>query len=138
MILEEIKNIKATTTEVRKFAVTMGIVLLIIAGFLWWKDQPAFQYFVIAAVSFAGIGLLLPVVMKPIYRAWMTFAVVMGFVMTRVILSIMFFLVFTPIGLIARLLGKDLLDQRIDKNASSYWIERSPSQYDPKTSEQMF
>jgi hypothetical protein len=138
MLKIEIQNINATTREVRKFGLTIGIFLLVIAGFLFWKQRPSFPYFVYIGGGFAVLGLIVPIVLKPIYKAWMTFAVIMGFIMTRVILTILFFGLFTPIALVAKLLGKDLLDERWDKNATTYWVKRPVQPFDPKTAENMF
>lgn len=138
MLLEEIKNIKSTIPEVRKFGLTIGAVLLVIGGLLFWKEKPSFLYFGAAAITFAGLGLIAPAVLKPVYRAWMTFAVVMGFIMTRVILGVMFYGLFTPISLMLRLLRKDLLQQEIDQSATSYWIKRPRTKYEPQISERMF
>lgn len=138
MLLEEIKSIKATTKEVRKFGVTIGILLLVIAAWLFWKQRPSFPYFAYAGGGLVLAGLILPVLLKPIYKVWMSFAVVMGFVMTRVILTVIYFGMFTPMALAAKLLGKDLLDERLDKNAGTYWVKRPTTTYDPKSAENMF
>ncbi len=138
MIREEIKSIKTTTPEVRKFGLTIGIFLLIIAGFLFWKQRPSFPYFAYVGGGFALLGLIAPILLKPIYKIWMSFAVVMGFIMTRVILTILYFGMFTPMGLAAKLLGKDLLNQRWDKNAATYWEKRPATTFDPKSAENMF
>ncbi len=138
MLLEEIKSIPSTNKDLRKFGVTIGAVLLIIAGVLFWKSKPIYLYFGATAIVFAALSLLLPMILRPIYRAWMAFAVVMGFVMTRVILTALFFGLFTPIAFVARLLGKDLLNERIDKNAMTYWVKRERQSYAPESSERMF
>ncbi|MGH7597068.1 MAG: SxtJ family membrane protein [bacterium] len=138
MILDEIKSIKATTKEARKFGFTIGIFLLVIAAWLFWKQRPSFPYFAYIGGGFALAGLILPVLLKPIYKVWMSFAVVMGFIMTRVILTILYFGMFTPIALVAKFLGKDLLDERWDKNAGTYWVKRPATTYDPKSAENMF
>lgn len=138
MLLDEIKSIKGTTTELRKFGLTIGIFLLFSAGFLFWKQRPSFPYFAYVGVGFALLGLVVPIVLKPIYKAWMSFAVVMGFVMTRVILTVLYFGMFTPIALLTKLLGKDLLDERWDKNATTYWVKRPATKFDPKSAENMF
>jgi hypothetical protein len=54
----------------------------------------------------------------------MTLALILGWIMTRIILSILFFILFVPIGWIARIFGKDFLDQKFDPSANSYWILR--------------
>ena len=138
MLLAEIKSIKGTKPELRKFGLTIGIFLLVIAGFLFWKQRPSFPYFAYIGGGFALLGLTAPIILKPIYKVWMSFAVVMGFVMTRVILTVLYFGMFTPIALLTKLLGKDLLDQRLDKNAASYWVQRPATIFVPKSAENMF
>ncbi|MDZ7361455.1 MAG: SxtJ family membrane protein [candidate division KSB1 bacterium] len=138
MIREEIKSIKATTSEARKFGLTIGILLLVIAGFLFWKQRPSFAYFAHVGGGLALLGLIAPILLKPIYKIWMSFAVVMGFIMTRVILTIVYFGLFTPMALAAKLFGKDLLKQRWDKSATTYWEKRPAAAFDPKSAENMF
>jgi hypothetical protein len=138
MIREEIKSIKTTTPEVRKFGLTVGIFLLMIAGFLFWKQRPSFPYFACVGGGLALLGVIAPILLKPLYKAWMSFAVVMGFIMTRVILTIIYFGMFTPMALAAKLLGKDLLNQRWDKNAATYWEKRPATTFDSKAAENMF
>jgi hypothetical protein len=138
MLLDEIKSIKGAKPELRKFGLTMGAVFLIIAGFLFWKQPPGFPYFACAGGGFALLGWAAPVLLKPLYKVWMSFAVVMGFIMTRVILTVLFFGLFTPIALVARLLGKDLLEARWDKKAATYWVKRPATAFDPKSAENMF
>jgi hypothetical protein len=58
------------------------------------------------------------------YRGWMALARAMGWVVSRVVVTIVFALVVTPIGLVARLLGKRLLDLRPDPSATTYWVPR--------------
>ena len=68
----------------------------------------------------------------------MTMAVVLGFFMTKVILSILFYLVFTTIGLVGRLFGKKFIDSKIDKSRKSFWIKRKPVHFDRKNYERQF
>jgi hypothetical protein len=138
MLLDEIKNLKTTTKELRKFGLTIGIFLLALAGFLFWQQRPSHPYFAYVGGGFALAGLIAPILLKPIYKAWMAFAMVMGFIMTRVILTILFFGMFAPIALAAKLLGKDLLDERWDKKAETYWVKRPRQPFDPKSAENMF
>lgn len=138
MLLDEIKSIKGTKPELRKFGITIGIFLLVIAGLLFWKQRPSFPYFAYTGGGFALLGLAVPIVLKPIYKVWMSFAVVMGFIMTRIILTVLYFGMFTPISWLTKLLGKDLLDERWDKNATTYWRKRPATKFDPKSAENMF
>jgi len=138
MLIDEIKNLRSTPKELRKFGVTVGVVLLIISAFLFWKENQNYLYFAYFGAGLALTGLTLPLVLKPLYLAWMTLAIIMGFVMTRVILSVLFFGVFTPAALMAKLLRKDLLSQRWNRSADTYWIKRKSDSFDPSSAEKMF
>ena len=125
MIVDEIKNIKSTPRELRKFGLTMAIPLALIAALLLWRQRDYYWYFFVAAGLFVFFGSVVPVLLKPIHKAWMTFAIIMGWFMTRVILTVLFFLVLTPTALLLRLLGKDLLNLEFKGDSSgSYWIPR--------------
>lgn len=78
-------------------------------------------------------GLVFPAVLKPFQKVWMAFAAVMGFMMSRIILTVLFFGVLTPIALVMKVSGKDLLGERIVKSQPSYWHER-PAPEKPKKS----
>jgi hypothetical protein len=123
-IIEEIKNIKGNKSDWKKFGITMGIILSIIGFFLLWKKNNNYNYILFLAAAFFITGLILPSILRPIYKAWMALAVVMNFIMTRVIMAVIFYLIVTPTGLIASLTGKKFLDMKIDKSAKSYWIVR--------------
>ena len=123
-MLEEIKNIKSEKSDLRKFGITIGIILLIITGFLFWKEKESFQIFLTFGVILCVLGVAIPVILKPIYWIWMIFATILGWVMTRVILGLLYFIIITPIGLIPRLFGKQFLDLRFDKSIDTYWNYR--------------
>lgn len=60
--------------------------------------------------------------LKPLYDIWMKFAAILAWINTRLILIVMFYLVFTPIGFIMRLFGIDQLGLKMEKDRESYWI----------------
>jgi hypothetical protein len=138
MLIEEIKNIKSEKSDLRKFGVTVGIVVGALGGLLLWRGRESYIYFLIVSFILIVSGLLIPRLLLPIQKAWMTFAVIMGWFMTRVILSILFYLVFTPISLMARVLGKQFLELKIDKSRDSYWIYRKEKPFDKKDYERQF
>jgi hypothetical protein len=84
------------------------------------------------------LGLIVPGVLKAPQKAWMTLAVVMGFVMTRVMLSLLFFVVFTSFNVIAMLAGKKFLDSTMDKTKTTYWIKRDPAREKASNPERQF
>ena len=138
MLIDEIKNIKSGKTELRKFGITVGIVLGVLGGLLLWRGREFYSYFLVASAILIVLGLLSPTILLPFQKAWMTIAVVLGWFMTRLILGILFYLVFTPIGLVTRLFNKEFLELKIDKMRDSYWIYREEKPLDKKRYENQF
>ena len=123
-MIKEIKNIKSKKSDLRKFGIIVGTVLLIIAGLLFWKEKESFQLFLAIGIVLFVAGIAIPFTLKPIYWVWMVFATILGWFMTRVILSLLFYVIITPIGLIARLFGKQFLGLKMDGSKQSYWSMR--------------
>jgi hypothetical protein len=138
MIIEEIKKIKSGTVELRNFGITLGIALGVLGGLFLWREKAYYIYFFIIAAPFLLLAFTVPVLLKPFHKVWMTLSILMGWVMTRIILIILFYGILTPIGVIARLCGKDFLDKKIDKNAKSYWVVRTSAACDKKSYEHQF
>ena len=138
MIKDEINRIKQTPRDLRIFGLTVGIVLLLIASYLIWKDRSSQFYFLSVGAFLVLSGLLFPTILRPLNKAWMTLAILLGWVMTRVILSLLFYLVITPISLIARIFGKHFLDLKIDKSRVSYWEKRNNVPSTPADYERQF
>ena len=137
-MLEEIKNIKSEKSDLRKFGITIGVILLIIAGFLFWKEKESFQILLTFGVTLCILGIAIPFILKPIYWVWMIFATILGWIMTRVILSFLFYLIITPIGLIPRFFGKQFLELRWDKSKESYWNFRTNEHLKKENYEKQF
>ena len=121
MIITEIKKIESSPKKLLEFGFLVGGVLCALGILFWWRGKAAYPYFFISGIMLVITGAVLPVALKPLQKAWMTLAILMSWVMTRVFLSVLFYLAITPIGLIMRLTGKDILDLRIDPSKSSYW-----------------
>ena len=122
-MFEEINNIKTDKKSLKSFGVTIGIILFFITLIFLINNNPIFKNLGIISSVFLILGLMAPMILKPFYLIWMIFAVILGWVMTRVILSMLFYLILTPIGLITRFLGEDFLSlKRV--NSSSYWNNR--------------
>jgi hypothetical protein len=125
MLKEEFKNIKETKRDLRKFGVTVGGVLLIIAALLFYFDKSSAIYFAIIGLLLFISGLTFPQILKPLNKIWMGLAVVLGFFMSRLILTILFYIALTPISLIAKLVGKKFMILKYDKSAKTYWEKRT-------------
>jgi len=137
-MIEEIKNIRSEKSDLRKFGITFGLILLIIAGFLFWKENELFQIILTIGVVLYVLGITLTVVLKPIYLMWMIFATVLGWIMTRVILSVLFYAILTPIGLILRLFGKQFLELKWNKTDITYWNYRPKNLFVAEKYEKQF
>lgn len=138
MLIEEIKNIKSDKKECRKFGITVGIVLLLIGIILYFYSKLSAPYFIGAGGSLILLGLLVPIVLFPLQKIWMTLAVVLGFVMSRIILTALFYFVVTPIAIIAKLFGKNFIDLKIERKKKSYWNYREEEDYKKITTERQF
>jgi len=137
-MFEEIKNIKSEKNNFRNFGITVGIILLIISGFLYWKEKESVQIFLTIGITFLLTAVAIPVILKPVYWIWMIFAVILGWFMTHVILSLLFYVVFTSIGLTLRFFGKQFLELRWDKSKDSYWNYKIKKQYKKTDYERQF
>jgi hypothetical protein len=138
VIIEDIRNIKSGRSELRKFGITLGIVLGLLGGLFLWRGRDYYSYFFVFSAVFLLLGLILPILLKPIHKIWMTLAILLGWLITRIILSILFYLVVTPIGFLARLSGKTFLDLRFDKNADSYWNPKKKTNHEKEYYENQF
>ena len=110
--------------SLKKFGITMGVALLVIAVLIMARHRQNALVAVTISMLFFVFAFSLPILLRPIYIFWMRFAFILGWINTRLILIIMFYLVFTPIGLVIKLFGLDLLDRKIEKEKHSYWIEK--------------
>jgi len=129
---------KSQTRILREFGLTVGIAFGVLAALLFWRGRSHYVYFAYLGAGFILAGLIVPGILRPVRKGWMTAAAGMGWVMTRVILTVLFFAVFTPIGLIARLAGKRFLHLAVDPSAESYWVKKDASASEPETLERQF
>jgi len=125
MLKEEFKYIKESKKDLRKFGLTVGGALIIIAAVLFYFAKPSTIYFVVVGALLVLTGLIYPRVLKPMNKLWMGLAIVLGFIMSRVILTIFFYFVLTPISFTARIFGKKFMALKCDKSAKTYWEKRS-------------
>jgi len=108
--------------DLRTFGLVMAGAFAALGAFLWWKTGFALWTAYLSG-GFALLGLIAPRALAPIEWVWMKLAHVLGYVMTRVLLTLVYILAVTPIGLVFKGLRKDLLQRKFDPNAQSYWIE---------------
>jgi len=114
--------------ELRTFGFVLSVLLGLVATVLLAKHKSAYQYIYPAGIVICFVSLVIPMWIKPIYIVFSYFGQGMGWVMTRVILFVIYYLVFTPIGLLGKLARKKFLDMdfRRSSSASTYWHEVPP------------
>jgi len=125
MLKEEIKYIDSSDSAVKKTGLTIGVVLILISLLLWYLGKTTFVYFSTIGGLFIILSMIAIPVLRPFHKLWMMLALAMGFVMSRVILTLLFYIVITPIGLLAKIFGKKFMPLRFDQNTTTYWEKRS-------------
>lgn len=138
----EANHLPQTPKVLRNFGLVVGGALLLLAAFLFWRaDWQAGT--LVMALGVGGLtlvitGLLVPGALRPLYPVWMTLALVLGTIMTAVLLTAVFYLIVTPIGLLMRLAGKDPMNRRPDPKQATYWIKRAPESNHPSRLEKFY
>ena len=123
-MIEELKNIKSEKSDLQKFGIIVSLILLFIAGFLFWKEKQVFQLVLGIGIILFLTSIAMPIVLKPVYWIWMFFATLLGLFMTYLILSLLFYVIFTSISLISRFVGKQFLALKWEKSKETYWHHR--------------
>ena len=125
---EDVSRVHAVTAgSDRSFGIVFTVFCAIVAGIqFWYGSHTAAWGWLIAATIFAAFALAYSRALRPLNLLWFRFGMLLHRVVSPVILGIMFFAVFTPIGLWMRLIGKRPLNLTYDASVDTYWIERNP------------
>jgi len=135
---DELKSLSTTTRDLRKFGLMVGGVFLVLGGLALWRHKWTAPWLLTPGIGLFGLGLVWPRALKLIYIAWMGLAFGLGLIVSSILLTVFFYLVITPIGLIARLAGKDFLSLKMESTAQSYWHAREKSVLTAAEYEQQF
>ena len=127
-----------TPRELRRFGLTVGGAFAVLATISWWRghEWPPLVLGTLATVLLVP-AVVLPRILGPVERGWMAFAEVLGRFNTRVILTVLFGLVMTPIGAIRRRL-RDPLDRRLHDGRTTSWVTRPSEPVDIARYRQQF
>src|SRR4051794_2625165 len=112
MIRQELKELNTSARELRKFGLLVGGIFLLLGAWFFWRGKPAFPFLFAAGGPLFFLGLVWPRALRVVYVGWMTLALLLGLVVSTLLLTLFFYLVVTPIGLFARLVGKDFLSRK--------------------------
>ncbi len=131
-------KIKTGKKELKNFSITMFAALGVIGTMLFFKNKGIYVWFYLSGAVFLLLGMSAAELLKPIYLIWMRFAFVLSWINTRLILLIIFYLIFTPMGLLVRLFKGDLLDRKIDAQSDTYWIKKEKVDFKHSNYERQF
>lgn len=120
-----------TMREIRKFGYTMAVMFFAVSIFLVWRHKEPAPYFSALGVCFLGLTWFYAKGLIPVRDVWFAIGHGLGWFNTRLILILLFFIIFIPIRLILWILRKDLLDQKIEKHKVSYWKPRQAGPVNP-------
>jgi hypothetical protein len=137
-VRSKLRTLDESRRALVRFGRTMAIALAVLGALIFFfGSHPERGYWL------AGVGVLFflfswlaPEWLKAVHKGWMTLAFALGWIMSRVLLTVFFFVAIMPVGLILRLVGKDPLAIRAEKD--SYWIRRQSETREPRDYERLF
>jgi hypothetical protein len=124
--------------NLRKFGIIMAAAFLLITIFILVRHKHSILPTVIISLAFLVLANIAPILLKPIYIFWMRLAFILSWINTHIVLLIIFYLIFTPIGLGMKLFGIDSLDRKIEKDKKSYWKKKISNKFNPTDYERQF
>ncbi|MFQ5823655.1 MAG: SxtJ family membrane protein [bacterium] len=137
-MLEEIRNINPTRKDLRKFGISLGIVFTLILSYFFYTQKLKVVWPFIIPTLLLILGIAAPLLLKSSYKVWMTVAIILQWFVTHIILTILFYFIITPVGLLMRLFRKELLSKKFNIIRESYWIKREDNIYRPENYERQF
>jgi len=132
-------NKDVTNKYLRKFGIALGIILAIIGTIQLLKGHIRIYpwLYAVGILSFV-LGIFIPAILKPLYFVFTKIAQLIGSIITGLLLGVVFYVILTPIGLIARLFGKNFLDINWDRRFDTYWVKKGQTDGDVKRYEKQF
>ena len=124
--------------EQRGFGLVMAAAIVIVTLIRWLIGGHLATWPFYVSGAFLVLGLAMPSALKPLFVVWMKFAEVLNWIMTRVLLGAVFFLMITPMRLLMRIFSDDPLKRRFEPEAASYWEEPDEQPDDPARYKNMF
>lgn len=114
--------------QLRQFSLLAGVFFTLLAGWLAWRHHATVLPLCLLALAVAVgvIGLLRPSWIRWFYVTWMVLVFPVGWLVSHLLLAIVFYLVITPTGLVLRLFGYDPMQRKREPQAETYWTPRTP------------
>ena len=115
---------KVKISSNRNFGLVFFIACLVVSLWPLTYGEPIRIWLVIISMVFLILGLMNSKLLTPLNKLWFKFGMILGAIVAPIVMGFIFFLVVTPIGLVMRIMGKDLLNKKYDKKKNTYWINR--------------
>jgi hypothetical protein len=121
----ELHDEKVEQGSERSFGIVFSIVFLVVALYPLFNSGNFRIWSLVVSTIFLLLAFASPKMLTLPNKLWFKFGILLGSIVAPIVMALVYFFTVLPTGLIMRLLGKDLLKQKLDKNSKSYWIERS-------------
>ena len=121
---ESTSHIPTEKSSPKSFGLVFSFVFLIVSLYPLINSEGIRLWALIVSAVLLLLAFMMPNVLLLPNKLWFKFGMLLGSIIAPIIMAFVYFLTVLPTGFIMRLLGKDLLKQKLDKNAKSYWIER--------------
>jgi hypothetical protein len=108
----------------RSFGLLFFVVFLILALWPLKNGSNINLYFIVVSAIFLILGLINSKLLSPLNKSWIKLGEILGMIIAPIVMALVYFVILTPISLIVRLFGKDLLGLRFLKEKESYWVKR--------------
>jgi hypothetical protein len=122
----------------RGFGMVLVCALALIGGYSAWIGSGRWPYWTVGSVALATVTWLAPGVLAPLNSLWTRLALLLARLMTPLVMAVLYFASVLPTGLILRMLAKDPLRLRWEKDADSYWLARNPPGPAPQSLKKQF
>ncbi len=115
-----------TTRDLRRFGLSFGCAFGLLGGLLLWKERPAAPWVLGVAGTVLLLGIVSPRALAPLEWVLAKLFKAVTIALTYVLVTITFYLVITPMGLLMRLFRRDPLGLRLERGRISYWVDVEP------------
>jgi hypothetical protein len=126
------------TSSNRSFGLVFGGVFALLALWSWYRAGAWWPVHLCISALCSFLALFFSDVLAPANRLWTKLGLLLAKIVNPIVMGLIFFVIFTPVALLLRARGKDLLSLKFDRNASSYWISRDPPGPAPESMKEQF